>query len=219
MTSPLLASALRHEPRTTPTSAVLLLHGLGSNADDLFGLAPILAAALPDTVFISPNAPDPCDMAPMGYQWFSLREWSEAAMLQGIRRAATSLEGLINDVASAYHLPPNRIALLGFSQGSMMALHVAPRLASPLAGVVGFSGALVGAGLLTEEIQSRPPVLLVHGEADPVVPFAAMAAAAEVLEALAVPVETLACPFLPHSIDEAGLQRSATFLQKHLSPA
>lgn len=200
----------------TAKSAVLLLHGLGSNADDLISLAPYWADALPDTVFVSPNAPEPCDMAPYGFQWFSLRDWTEASMLEGAARAASALETIITRLQQNFHIPASKTALVGFSQGTMMALHVGLRRTEPLAAIVGFSGALVGINVLKSEIKSRPPVLLVHGMMDPVVPFAALQTAAASLNENEVPVETLACPALAHSIDEAGLQRAQEFLKKHL---
>lgn len=195
-----------------PDSVVALLHGLGADGDDLISLAPIFARALPNTAFVSPHAPFPCDMAPYGRQWFSLLDRDPARVLAGVRATAPILDGFIDSELARWKLPPERFALLGFSQGTMMSLHVAPRRAVAIAGVVGFSGSLVGADLLAAEIKSRPPVLLVHGDADPIVPFQAMDAAAQTLGANGISVETLACPDLPHSIDEDGIGAGLEFL-------
>lgn len=200
-----------------PSSAILLLHGLGSNADDLIELAPLLAEHLPGTVFVSPNAPFPCDMGPMGYQWFSLQNWTPQLLWEGVRIAAPVLTQMIADIRTEFDLPARRVALLGFSQGTMMALHVAPRLPDVLGGIVGFSGALIGPEYLASETVSRPPVLLVHGQADPVVPYAALALANTTLAASGFAVETEARPLLQHSIDQAGLNRAGAFLNRHLA--
>lgn len=197
-----------------PKQLVVLLHGWGANGDDLIGLAPYLAPALPDALFLSPNAPFPCEANPMGLQWFGLMDNSDAQKLAGLRLAASLVEAFLDEQMAALGLPAEKVALIGFSQGTMLALHVGPRRAAPLAGIVGYSGALLSPELLAEEIKSRPPVLLVHGASDPVVPPQASAAAAELLQGLAVPVETLFRPGLPHSIDEQGLLRAQGFLQR-----
>jgi phospholipase/carboxylesterase len=195
-----------------PDSIVVLLHGLGADGNDLISLAPVFARALPLTAFVSPHAPFPCDMAPYGRQWFSLLDRDPARVLAGVRAAAPILTACLDAELARAKLPPERLALLGFSQGTMMSLHVAPRRDVAIGGVAGYSGALVGAELLASEIQSRPPVLLVHGDADEIVPFQAMAAAARALGANGISVETVACPDLPHSIDEDGVAAGLEFL-------
>jgi phospholipase/carboxylesterase len=200
-----------------PRSLVLLLHGVGADGNDLIGLAPYFARGLPDTAFVSPNAPYPCDMAPYGYQWFSLQDRTPSVILSGVQATAPILSAFIDAERDRYGLEDRQVALLGFSQGTMMSLYVAPRRAKPVAGVVGFSGALVGADLLAEEARSKPPVLLIHGEADPIVPFAAMAAAGKALHGAGLAVETLARPGLPHSIDEEGMAAGIRFLTQALA--
>ncbi|MCC7275164.1 MAG: alpha/beta fold hydrolase [Alphaproteobacteria bacterium] len=197
---------------------VLLLHGLGADGDDLIGLAPYLAQALPHAAFAAPNAPFPCDMAPYGYQWFSLQDRSPAMMLAGVQAAAPLLDAYVDDLLARHGLGDDRLAFVGFSQGTMMSLHVAPRRGRAAAGVVGFSGALLAGERLAEEVRSRPPVLLVHGDADPVVPFQAMATAAAALDAVGVAVATERRPGVGHSIDEAGLRLATAFLQDAFAP-
>lgn len=199
-----------------PKSLVLLLHGLGADGNDLISLAPYWAKALPDTAFVSPHAPFPCDMAPYGRQWFSLQDRTPGMILAGVRAAAPILDAFIDAELEQHGLADDRIALVGFSQGTMMSLYVAPRRERAIAGVVGYSGALVGAELLAGEIKSAPPVMLVHGEADDIVPFQAMATAASGLRAAGLSVETVARPGLPHSIDEEGLLRGGGFLAERL---
>lgn len=199
-----------------PRSLVVLLHGLGADGNDLISLAPYWARLMPNTAFVAPHAPFPCDMAPYGRQWFSLQDRTPAMMLAGIRAAAPILEGFIDDELAKWKLSDDRLALVGFSQGTMMSLYVAPRRPRACAAVVGYSGALIGAESLPAETKSRPPVLLVHGDADPVVPFEAMKAAAAALANANIPVETLARPGLPHSIDDEGLIRGGEFLAQRL---
>ena len=126
-----------------PRSMVILLHGYGSNGDDLIGLVPYWRSALPDTVFLSPNAPEPCPGAPGGRQWWALTNFSPDARAAGVRQAAPILNGFIDSQLAAYGLSEDRLALVGFSQGTMMALHVGLR--RPIAGIVGYSGMLADA--------------------------------------------------------------------------
>ncbi|GGF38769.1 phospholipase [Aliidongia dinghuensis] len=199
-----------------PTSLVVLLHGLGADGQDLIELADHLAPLLPDTAFIAPNAPEPCDMAPYGYQWFSLQERTPAVMAAGADRAAPVLAAFLETELAARGLDARRLALLGFSQGTMMSLHVGPRLSPGPAAIVGFSGALVAPERLAAEHRSNPPVLLIHGDADPVVPFPAMAAAASGLATAGIAAETLRRPGLGHGIDGPGFNAAAQFLVRHL---
>jgi phospholipase/carboxylesterase len=199
-----------------PKSLVLLLHGVGADGNDLIGLAPYFAKALPHTAFVSPNAPFPCDMAPYGYQWFSLQDRSPPSILAGVQATAPILNSFIDAELKRHNLTERNLALLGFSQGTMMSLYTAPRRAAPIAGIVGYSGALVGADLLATEVKSKPPVLLIHGDADQIVPFAAMDAAANALRKAGLPVETLRRPGLPHSIDEEGIAAGIQFLTQVL---
>lgn len=199
-----------------PRRLVILLHGLGADGNDLIGLAPYWAPLLPDAEFVSPNAPFPCDMSPYGYQWFSVQDRSPGAMLSGVRAAAPILDGFIGDELQKRGLDEGSAALVGFSQGTMMSLFVGLRRARPFAGIIGFSGRLIGRELLKTELRSRPPVLLVHGTDDPVVPHDSLANAEAALKEAAVPVETLSCPGMGHSIDQEGLQRGGRFLQARL---
>ncbi|MBN8531858.1 MAG: dienelactone hydrolase family protein [Alphaproteobacteria bacterium] len=200
-----------------PQQLVVLLHGLGADGNDLISLAPLLAEFLPDALFLSPDAPEPCDMAPFGRQWFSLREWSAEAMLAGVRKAEPVLNAWIDEELKKHGLEESKLGVLGFSQGTMTALHALPRRAKPCAGLAGFSGALMGAHLLAKEAISKPPVCLVHGEEDLVVPFETMAAAEKALKEAGFTVETHARPGLPHGIDPEGIDIAGKFLKSRLA--
>ena len=166
-------------------SCVVLLHGYGATAQDLIGLAEPLGEHMPDTLFLSPDAPEACEGSPMGRQWFPI-PWidgsSEEMALAGLTAAAADLDAFLDGVMVDEDLLPEQVMLLGFSQGSMMALHVAPRREDPVAGVVAFSGRLLAPESLADEAVSRPPALLVHGDRDDVVPVQALPEAAQALE-------------------------------------
>lgn len=204
------------EPRSggDPKQIVLMLHGVGADGNDLIGLAPFFQDALPDAVFISPNAPFRFEMAPSGYQWFSIGNFDPERRIRGVRLAAPILDAYIDTALGSLGLEEKDLALLGFSQGTMMALHVGLRRKKPIAGILGYSGMLAGVEVLPEEIKSRPPVLLIHGDADNVLPVASLAEAAKGLEACKVPVEHHVRPGLAHGIDEEGIRLGQAFLAR-----
>lgn len=200
-----------------PKQLVILLHGLGADGNDLIGLAPYWAPFLPQAEFVSPNAPFPCDMAAYGYQWFSSQDRSPPAVLAGVRAAAPILDAFVDEALAERGLDDTALALVGFSQGTMMSLFVGLRRARPAAGIVGYSGRLLAPELLPSELRSRPPVLLVHGTEDPLVPYASLAAAEAVLKQAGVPVDSMSCPGIGHSISEEGLRRGGDFLKGALA--
>jgi phospholipase/carboxylesterase len=202
-----------------PKSLVVLLHGLGADGNDLISLAPQWAPLLPQTEFVAPNAPFPCDMAPYGHQWFSFQDRSPEGVLAGVRAAAPILDGFLDEALAARGLDESRLALVGFSQGTMMSLYVGLRRAKPVAGIVGYSGRLIAPETLASELRSKPPILLVHGNADEMVPFESLALAEKALTESGVPVKTLVRPGLGHGIDELGLARGGEFLKSVLAPS
>ncbi len=167
-------------------SAVVFLHGYGANGADLLGLADVLGEHLPDTMLIAPDAPEACAGAPMGFQWFPI-PWidgsSEEESRQGLDRASDDLNAFLDGVMVDYDLLPEQVMIFGFSQGTMMSLHVAPRREDAVAGICAFSGRLLEPELLADELTCRPPVLLVHGDQDDVVPVQSLPQAAEALQA------------------------------------
>ncbi|PTT75091.1 phospholipase, partial [Pseudomonas sp. HMWF010] len=170
------------------------------------------AAALPDTLFLAPDAPQPCDGVPYGRQWWPLTSLTPAARAAGVRVSAPALQAYIDAQLATHGLSEDKVALVGFSQGTMMALHVGPRRARSLAGIIGFSGMLADPAELAAEVVTRPPVLLVHGDRDEVLPVEALHQAESGLRALDFDVASHISPGLGHSIDEPGLQLGARFL-------
>lgn len=179
-------TAGRKEPQSGDTrSAVVFLHGYGANGADLLGLADPLADHLPDTLFVAPDAPENCAGSPFGYQWFPI-PWidgsSEEESSRGMQQAVEDLNAFLDALMVDEDLLPEQVCLFGFSQGTMMSLHVAPRREDPVAGIVAFSGRLLEPELLADEVQSRMPILLVHGDQDDVVPVQSLLQAAEALQ-------------------------------------
>lgn len=207
-------------PRWGPASQedakqlVVLLHGVGADGHDLIDLAPQWAEALPDAVFVSPDGPEEYDMAPVGRQWFSLEDRAPEVMQAGAHRAAPLLLAFIDAQLARSGLAADQVALVGFSQGAMMALFAGLRRRPPPRAIVAYSGALLSGTELAGEIAGRPQVLLVHGKEDEVVPVERGYAAQEALRAAKVPVESLWCPGLGHGIDAAGLAVGGLFLQR-----
>ncbi len=204
-----------------PKQLVVLLHGYGSNGDDLIGLAPFFAQALPEAEFLSPNAPFPCEISPFGFQWFGFEDRTPEMLLGGARLAAEVLDKFLDAELAKRDLEDRDLALVGFSQGTMMALHVGPRRPDTICGILGFSGSLIAPQLLGPELKSKPRVFLVHGTADQVVPYGALAQAEKALRDAGLEVATESRPGLPHSIDQEGAQKGALFLRQcfQASPA
>ncbi len=200
----------------TATALVVLLHGYGADGRDLISLADEWGDVLPGSAFVAPDAPEPIPGYPMGRQWFGLAERSAAEMWIGVNEAAPVLESFLDAEMARHRLAPDRVALVGFSQGTMMALHVGLRRREQLAAIIAYSGRLAGPEQLGDAIVTRPPVLLVHGTEDEIIPVAAMNDAAAALLSEGVAVQCHACPHLGHGIDDAGLRLGGAFLGRHL---
>ncbi len=198
-------------------SMVVFLHGYGANGADLFGLAEPLAPHLPDTVFLAPDAPETTEGG-YGLQWFSI-PWldgsSEESARQGLQRAKQDLDAFLDARLAEEGLQDNALCLLGFSQGAMLAMHVAPRRKSPMAGVIAISGRLLDPDALAQTTV-RPPVLLIHGDDDQVVPFASMAHAGEVLTSAGFETFAHVMRGIGHGIAPDGLSVALAFLSDKL---
>lgn len=194
---------------------VIIVHGLGDSAEGIITLGQAMQPALPETEFVAPDAPFPCEFSPFGFQWFSPNDWTSSVVIEAVKKVATSLNEYIDHIMETRKLPAERIALLGFSQGTMMSLYVAPRREEQLACVLGYSGALIDGENLPRERKSAPHIFLAHGEQDEVVPFESMNRALHGLKEANINVSALACPNLGHSVDDNGLTQGILFLRRH----
>ena len=200
-----------------PSKMVIFLHGYGADGKDLISIASIWAESLPeDTVFYAPNAPEVCEMSPMGFQWFSLADRSPAAMDAGAKTAFPVLKHYIEQKCTTHNLSLSDVAIVGFSQGSMMALYTMPQLDEGCAGVMAYSGRLVGEDDIKNNIKSKFPICAMHGTADEVVPFDSLALIEEGFKAMDFDVKTHSSTGLGHGIDEKGIRIGLEFLRKIL---
>lgn len=196
-----------------PDALVVLVHGFGADGNDLIDLAALWAEALPGALFVAPHAPEPCEGIPFGRQWFPLWDRSSAQLEAGVQAAAAALGRYVAAEAGRLALPPRRVALMGFSQGAMTVLEAGLRGAVPdPACVLAYSGGMFGADGLASALAARPAVLLVHGEADEVVPASATRVAEAALIEAGVAVHALFPPTLGHGLDDAGLMAGARLL-------
>jgi phospholipase/carboxylesterase len=193
-----------------PDSLVVMLHGLGSNGDDLISLADMWADVLPNTAFHAPNAPHPFDYASSGFQWYSRQ--TEESRRDGVRAVTDTVTDYVDELLDQYGLEPTRCVQVGFSQGSIVSLHVVPRRQRPLAGLVAFSGFMATADTLHDEIANKTPITLIHGEEDATLPSSHSEDAGQVLTKLEVPNEVHILPGLGHSIDMRGIELSTRFM-------
>ena len=208
---PAVASSLSNG---TPRQLVVFLHGYGADGNDLIGLGREWARDLPHAAFVSPNAPDPCGMAPTGRQWFDLSLGDMALIAKGVKDAAPALETFLDTELKRHDLPAQSLALVGFSQGTMMALAVGlARHPSPAA-IVGYSGALANAEALPKEPGAGPVILLVHGDMDEVIPVDATHMARQTLAQAGLPVEWHVSQGIGHGIDADGLRLGGAFLRQ-----
>ncbi len=200
-----------------PKKLVILAHGYGSNGDDLIGLAPYFAKAMPDAIFVAPDAPEPIQGYNGGYQWFPLSRLDPHTTAQGVRASAHHLDKFIDAELKKHELPASACALVGFSQGTMMSLHVGLRRAEPLGALLGYSGMLAAAEALKDEIKSRPPVCLVHGDRDEVIPVAALLMAAGAMADAGLGSLWRISRGAGHTIAPDGMELGAQFLRAALS--
>ena len=214
-------------PRLEPRSGkarqlVVFLHGYGADGNDLIDVGRAWQGLLPDAAFVSPHAPRPCGQAPSGREWFGLTFRNPDERWNGVNAAAPELDAFLDAELKRRNLPPSALALVGFSQGTMMALHVGLRRPVAPAAIVGYSGILIMPGdamsdAFAAQIKSRPPVLLIHGDADQMIPVQAVTHSAEGLAALGIPAEWHISPGVGHGIDQEGLRHGGEFLAKQFA--
>jgi phospholipase/carboxylesterase len=204
-------------PRLPPargeaTHLIVLCHGYGADGNDLIGLTPIWQRLMPTVAFAAPNAPERCAGSPSGYQWFPISRLDPQIMNSGVQSAAAGLETFLETELERLKLSPERLALVGFSQGTMMSLHVGLRRKVKPAAIVGYSGMLTGTEGLDQYARGAPPILLLHGDADQMIPMQFLFSSAAALGKAGAAVQWHLSPHVGHSIDEQGLALGGTFL-------
>ncbi|GGD03216.1 phospholipase [Pyruvatibacter mobilis] len=204
-------------PRLAPANGgpadrlVVLVHGYGADGNDLIALGNHWRTLMPSAAFVAPNGPQRCDGNPMGYQWFPITRLDPVELLKGVESAAPLLDAFIDQELEANGLDGSRLALVGFSQGTMMSLHVGTRRVPGPVGILGYSGALVAPEKLAD-VPSRPPVMLIHGDADDMLPVQAMHAAAGALGDADFAVRWHVARGVGHGIDPEGLELGGRFI-------
>lgn len=214
-------------PRLAPRSGkakslVVFLHGYGADGNDLIEIGRAWQELLPDTAFVSPHAPRPCGQSPMGREWFPLTMREPSERWTGVNAAAPVLNAFLDAELARHSLPGSALALVGFSQGTMMSLHVGLRRAVAPAAIVGYSGMLVVPSeaeldKFASEITAKPPVLLIHGDQDELIPVQALLHAAQGLASLDIPAQWHISPGVSHGIDNEGLRHGGEFLTRNLA--
>jgi phospholipase/carboxylesterase len=212
-------------PRLAPAAGgaakqlVVFLHGYGADGNDLIALGREWAKLLPHAAFVSPHAPEPCGMAPMGRQWFDLTLGDMKAIALGVKRAAPSVDAFLDAELKRLGLGSRALALVGFSQGTMMALAVGLKRSPSPAAIVGYSGAIATVEALPKDPASAPAILLVHGDMDEVIPVDAMLIAREQLAQAGLAVEWHLAQGIGHGIDGEGLRLGGAFLKQAFAAA
>jgi len=218
-----MVQAMIDGPRVDPAnggradSLVILCHGYGADGNDLIGLAPFWQKLLPGAAFVSPNAPERCEMSPMGYQWFGITRLDPEEMVRGVTSAAPILDAFIDQELARHGLDESRLVLVGFSQGTMMSLQVGLRRAKSPAGIIGYSGALAGPEKLQSEIRVKPPILMIHGDQDEMLPVSRMHTAVAALVKAGLTVQSHVSPGVGHGIGPDGLQLGGKFIYEALT--
>ena len=193
---------------------VIFVHGYGADGQDLIGLAPYFARHLPDAAFVAPNGPQRCDMSPMGFQWFAISQFDASSRLNGVLEAAPILNQFIDQELENHGLKDENLLLVGFSQGTMMSLHVGLRRERQLAGILGYSGLLAGPELIGDEIKSKPPILLIHGDQDEMLPVQHLHDAVDALGGAGLNLEWHVSQGAGHTIAQDGLELGMEFVQR-----
>jgi phospholipase/carboxylesterase len=198
---------------------VVFLHGYGADGHDLIEIGRQWQDWLPDAAFVAPHAPEPCGMAASGRQWFPLTFRDPHERWRGVQAAGPGLNDFLDRELARHGFDASRLALVGFSQGTMMALHVGLRRMSSPAAILGFSGLLVleegrGPDSLKAQARAKPPILLVHGDQDDVIPLDALFLSADALAAAEIPCQWHLSPGVGHGIDAEALRHGGLFLAR-----
>ena len=199
-----------------PESAVILCHGYGGDGKDISILANYWKNYLPKTIFICPDAPEKCSISPSGYQWFELGEYSEDQILAKSLVSETKLNKLIDEVKEKNNISANKIVLSGFSQGCMISLQTGIKRKDKINCILGYSGRIISPNYLAKNINSRPNVMLMHGDKDMVVPITSLLEAKDFFNKNNYTIETKIFKNCEHRIPTEGSSIGLEFIKKNL---
>ncbi|MCP5322870.1 MAG: dienelactone hydrolase family protein [Candidatus Paracaedibacteraceae bacterium] len=199
---------------TPPEQLFFLLHGWGADGANLLDIALSLSHDFPHAEFHLPNAPLTCEASENGYQWFSLSDESTSALLQAAESTASIVENYIREKTKQAQLDHTKVVLLGFSQGAMLAKHLALTRPNLCNVVAAYSGKLID--VPENMIADRVPMILIHGDEDIIIPVEAMVESYNILKELEFPVDAYRMVDLGHGINQAGLELGHQFIKKHL---
>ena len=200
-------------------SVVVLLHGYGADGADLLSIGNLLAEDLPNTLFIAPDAPTKCQMSPFGFQWFPIPEMDGSDPIEAtkeLNRICTVTNQWITELIEKENVRAKDVFLFGFSQGTMLSLYLGPQRVQALGGIIGFSGKLINVEDFKSKILSKPPILLIHGDQDPVVSPLSLSEAVNELTSLNFEIRQYLSVGVAHGIAPNGLAESLKFLQEKI---
>ena len=195
-------------------NAIIFLHGYGANSNDLIGIANVWIDSLPNTIFLSPNAPFECGFAENAYQWFELTSISPQSIGEGLEKAGPFLDEYIDHVSKTYKVNEKNIFFVGFSQGTMMGLYHLCKRKNQCAGLLGYSGLLFENENFKSEIKSRFPIKLYHGKKDELINYQNSVEASKKLKDMGFKIDFNLSEELGHGIDDEGIKMGLDFIKK-----
>ena len=202
--------------KNKPRHAIVLCHGYGGDGEDISSLAINWQRFLPDAIFLCPNAPEICTVNPQGYQWFDLTSEEEEVILEKSLMAEEKLNTFLDQVFDNFQLEPTNLALVGFSQGCMVSIQVGLKKKEQINCIIGYSGKVINQKHLSNNINSKPKIFLMHGENDTIVPPTHLLEAKEYLNKCGLKIKTKLFKNCDHKIPVEGSSLGLGFLKKNL---
>ena len=217
MTYSLNTIVLEPLSKNKPKNAVILCHGYGGDGNDISILANYWRAHLPETIFICPDAPEKCAASPTGFQWFDLMDQTPEQVLAKSLVAENKLNKLIDEVKRKNYLDAKQIIIGGFSQGCMIALQTGIKRKDKINSIIGYSGRIIDTDHLSKNINSRPNIILMHGDIDQVVTINSLLEAKDFFRKNNYEIETQIFKNCEHRIPTAGSSLGLQFIKKHFN--
>ena len=202
--------------KNKPQQAVVLCHGYGGDGKDISALAINWQRFLPDAIFLCPNAPEICDINPQGYQWFDHASEKEEIILEKSLVAEEKLSMFLDQVFNNFQLEPTNLALVGFSQGCMISIQMGLKKKKQVNCILGYSGKVINQKHLSDNINSKPKIFLMHGANDTIVSPTHLLEAKEYLKKCGLKIKTKLFKNCEHNIPVEGTSLGLAFLKKNL---